>query len=342
MISSDEYWMRKALQMAKKGRGLCSPNPMVGAVVVKDGKLIGKGYHQKAGEAHAEVNALRSAGAIAEGADVYVTLEPCCTFGRTPPCTSALLKAKVRRVIIGCMDANPNHRGKAVKILGEGGIEVSSNILEKECRLLNEHFFWWIQEKRPYVCLKMAMTLDGKIATKSGDSQWITGAAARNYVQKLRKLADAIMVGGETARLDNPSLKVKSPKNWPMQPKPYIWTSRELPDSLSIKSECRAVKPQTQKEWIAFLSKLGRENCSVLLLEGGGELAASALQAGIVNKVYFFVAPKILCGRSSRPVVSGENPSGLADALPIEDMKCKKVGDDFLWTGYYKNVYRNY
>ena len=172
---TDEYWMRLALIEAEKGWGLCSPNPMVGAVVVKDGEKIGIGYHHRAGEAHAEVLALREARAAAQGADLFVTLEPCCTQGRTPPCVEAILRAGIRRVVIGCLDQNPAHGGRGVTILREAGLEVVSGVLEEDCLKLNEHFFWWINQRRPFVYLKMAMSLDGKIALPDGSSKWITG-----------------------------------------------------------------------------------------------------------------------------------------------------------------------
>jgi diaminohydroxyphosphoribosylaminopyrimidine deaminase/5-amino-6-(5-phosphoribosylamino)uracil reductase len=332
--------MRKALRLAKKAWGRTSPNPMVGAVVVRDGAEVGAGYHHKAGTPHAEPNALRAAGEQAQGATIYVTLEPCCTYGRTPPCTEAILKAGISRVVIGCVDPNPDHAGRGIEQLQAAGLEVTQGVLEAECLELNEAFFWWITHRRPFVLLKMAMTLDGKIATAGGQSQWITGPAARSRVQRMRQWCDAIMVGGETVRLDDPSLTVRSPKSWPCQPQPLIWTSRPLPSDCQVAQRgARTVKPETAEEWVTLLDELGQEGVTALLLEGGGELAASALSARIVNRVAFFVAPKILGGRSSRPVVGGAERASLDEAWQLAQTHCERVGEDFLLQGLCTDVY---
>ena len=326
---NDSKYMLEALEEAEKAYGICSPNPMVGAVVVKDGRIVGRGHNTIAGLPHAEPNALDDAGDAARGATLYVTLEPCSTFGRTPPCTQRIIASGVSRVVIGALDDNPNHRGVGVGILRDAGIDVTCGVLEKEGRRKNEDFFWWITKKRPFVILKMAMTLDGKIATQSGDSKWVTGSKARSYVQWLRRGSDAVMVGGNTFELDKPSLTVREPDGWTRQPHRFVWTSRELKaDGFEI------AKPLSSEEWLAFLRRLGAENIKQLLLEGGGELAANALRAGIVNQIQFFIAPKILCGRGSRPVVGGDNPLKLAEALKINGMESKMIGDDLLVTGY--------
>ncbi|NMA19482.1 MAG: bifunctional diaminohydroxyphosphoribosylaminopyrimidine deaminase/5-amino-6-(5-phosphoribosylamino)uracil reductase RibD [Lentisphaerae bacterium] len=343
---TDEYWMRLALIEAEKGWGLCSPNPMVGAVVVKDGEKIGIGYHHRAGEAHAEVLALREARAAAQGADLFVTLEPCCTQGRTPPCVEAILRAGIRRVVIGCLDQNPAHGGRGVTILREAGLEVVSGVLEEDCLKLNEHFFWWINQRRPFVYLKMAMSLDGKIALPDGSSKWITGLEARRQVQRLRQLAGAIMVGGKTARQDNPGLRVIEPPDWPRQPQVCIWSSRLLESDLRIVKEATTApilcKPTSQAEWVSFLQELGQKDCTFLLLEGGGELAAAALGANIVNKVGFFVAPKLILGRDAIPVTGGKSVATLAGALSLDNLNCERFGQDLLITGYCEHVYRNH
>lgn len=334
--------------MAQRALGLCSPNPMVGAVVVRAGELVGEGYHHQAGCPHAEPLALAAAGELARGATLYVTLEPCSTWGRTPPCTDAIIKAGIKRVVIGCVDQNPKHAGVAIAKLQQAGIEVSVNVLEGPCRRLNEAFFWWIMTQRPFVCLKMAMTLDGRIASAAGQSQWISGPAARLAVQKMRRWADVVMAGGETVRHDDASLRVRQPAAWPRQPLRVVWTSAPaLPDGLKMLHDGGPApilaKPRSREEWLAFLSGLGRHEqrpATALLLEGGGELAASALRAGIVNKIAFFVAPKILCGRGSRPVVGGDDPLSLAEALNLINLRSRKVGDDLLITGYCEDVYR--
>ncbi len=340
---NDIFWMQCAIEQAKLGFGLTSPNPIVGAVVVKDGQLIGQGYHHKAGTPHAEPNALddalRNAPNAVKGATLYVTLEPCSTFGRTPPCTKRIIEEGIARIVIGTLDKNPLYCGAAVKILQDSGIDVDTGVLEEECEKMNETFFWWITQKKPFVLLKMAMTLDGRIATANGSSQWITGSAARAKVQEMRRWADAIMVGGTTVLADNPSLTVRSPANWPCQPRRFVWTSqKQLPANCKLLTDGNPppelVKPVSPEEWSLFLQELGKQNVTALLLEGGGELAASALQAGAVNKVAFFVAPKILGGRNARPVVGGMDTLSLDDALALNDFQAQPIGNDILLTGY--------
>ena len=301
--------MLKAVALAEKAWGQTSPNPLVGAVVVKDNKIIGQGYHHRAGEAHAEVNALADAGNATKGADIYVTLEPCSTFGRTPPCTQAIINAEIKRVFIGSVDPNPAHAGKAVEILENAGIETVCGIEKDTCDNLNETFFHWITNKKPFVILKMAMTLDGKIATAEGKSKWITGPDARQRVQRLRQWCDAIMVGGKTVRKDSPGLIVREAgKDW-KQPLKLIAT-HSMNDNDLLKyfpdSTARAICPQSPEAWQNLLMELGKDNITALLIEGGGELAAEVLNAGIVNKIEFHIAPKILGGKNSRPVIGGK------------------------------------
>ncbi|MDD4098035.1 MAG: bifunctional diaminohydroxyphosphoribosylaminopyrimidine deaminase/5-amino-6-(5-phosphoribosylamino)uracil reductase RibD [Lentisphaeria bacterium] len=338
--------MQLAFRQALRGWGRCSPNPLVGAVVTDDrGRIVGRGYHHQAGCPHAEPLALDQAGAAARGGVLYVTLEPCSTWGRTPPCTERAIAAGVRRVVIGCLDANPAHRGAAVAILSEAGIEVTTGVLEQACTRLNEAFFWWIKYRRPFVLLKMAMTLDGRIATSGGQSQWITGPPARRFVQRLRRWADAVMAGGDTVRLDNAALTVRTPAGWPRQPLRIVWTSRpEFPAEARILCADPArppmfAKPSTTPQWLEFLRGLGERGVTALLLEGGGELAAAALQAGMVNQIAFFVAPKILGGRDSRAVVGGASPASLAEAIDISGRQFRSIGQDLLITGYCSNVY---
>ena len=341
-IDNDSKWMREALMEAARGRGLCSPNPMVGAVIVgADGACLSRGYHRQAGCAHAEINALKGlpAGADLADATLYVTLEPCTTWGRTPPCCDAILKAGIRRVVIGCLDDNPKHGGAAVERLRAAGVEVRVGVLETDCRRLNEHFFWWITRRRPWVVLKMAMSLDGRIALPDGTSKWITGPASRQRVQELRQLAGMIMVGGQTARMDDPSLTVREPADWPRQPVAAVWTRQPLPPTLSLlrqqNRQVITVQADTKVAWDAFLSEWGAKDITMLLLEGGGELAANALSCGIVNQIQFFIAPKIIGGRDSVPVVGGAAPATLADALRLRDIRIETVGDgEMLYVGY--------
>lgn len=342
--AADCRWMRRALGLARRAWGRTSPNPLVGAVVVRDGVPVGEGYHHAAGTPHAEVHAIAAAGERADGSTLYVTLEPCCTQGRTPPCTDAIRRAGIRRVVVGCTDANPRHAGRGCALLESWGVEVTTGVLEPACVALNEAFFWWIRQRRPFVLLKMAMTLDGRIATAAGESRWVTGPAARRRVQRWRQWADAIMVGGTTVIADDPALTVRQPRGWARQPLRCVWSSRPVPSDRAVAADPEhpplVAKPLTPAEWLAFLADLGRRDVTALLLEGGGELAAAALRAGVVNQVAFFVAPKILGGRGSRPVVGGPDPVRLADALALDRLRAERVGEDLLITGYCTNVHR--
>ncbi|MBN2451512.1 MAG: bifunctional diaminohydroxyphosphoribosylaminopyrimidine deaminase/5-amino-6-(5-phosphoribosylamino)uracil reductase RibD [Lentisphaeria bacterium] len=343
VATEDRQWMRRALGLARRAWGRTSPNPMVGAVVVRDGVCVGEGYHPAAGQPHAEALALDEAGGLAAGATLYVTLEPCCTHGRMPPCTDVILRAGVARVVAAVTDPNPVHCGRGVAVLRQQGVTVDVGVLEEPCRVLNESFFWWIRRRRPFVLLKLGTTLDGRIATADGQSRWITGASSRRQVQRLRQWADAIMVGGETARLDNPSLTVRVPARWPRQPRRFVWTSRALDPSSALMRDGTApaetAKPESTVEWLDFLGGLGQQDVTALLLEGGGELAASALRAGIVNKVAFFVAPRILGGRGSRPAVGGRDPLSLDEAVVLDGLRVRHVGEDVLLVGYPVDVH---
>ena len=281
--------MSLALSEAEKAWGLTTPNPMVGAVAVKDGEVIGKGYHHRAGCPHAERELMAECGDALRGADVYVTLEPCSTVGRTPACTEGLISAGVKRVIVGCEDPNPRPRGRGLEILRAAAIEVESGVLEKECRELNRAFFKWITTNRPFVLLKMAMTLDGKIADSTGESKWITGELARSRVQYLRRWADAVMITGGTLRRDKARLTVREPADWPKKLHRIIATERmssdELrsyfPDDPDVRTACIGGRA----DWDRLLTELGSSGITALLLEGGGELAGSALESGIVEAV---------------------------------------------------------
>jgi len=339
-LPEDAAWMRRALALARRAWGRTSPNPLVGAVVVRDGALAGAGWHRRAGTPHAEVHALAAAGAAARGATLYVTLEPCCTTGRTPPCTETILRAGIRRVVVGCADPNPQHAGRGLEQLRAAGIEVVCGVEETACRRLNEAFFHWITTGRPFVLLKMAMTLDGRIATAGGESQWITGPPARARVQRLRQGADAILVGGETVRRDDPALMVRTPQRWWRQPRKLVWTRRppeSYPAALKIWADPanppEFAHPATAAEWDALLRNLGGRGVTALLVEGGGELAGALLRAGAVNRVEFHVASKLLGGRGSRPVVGGPDPAYLTEALPLRELETRRLGEDVLITG---------
>lgn len=339
--SIDEFWMKKALALARKGLGRTSPNPTVGAVIVSGGKIIGKGYHKRAGCSHAEVEAVQSAIASCAGATLYVTLEPCSTFGRTPPCTDLIIKTGFKRVIAGIQDPNPKHAGKGIEILRNAGIEVLCGVLAEKCFAINEHFFYWIQTGFPFVTLKMAMTLDGKIATSEGESKWITGETARKRVDFLRLCSDAVLVGENTAIKDRPSLNVRS-GNFRKTPRRLVATSRLSADYLAEimppGSSPEPIKARTKDEWLAVMKRLGEENVTSILVEGGGELAYSLLETDMVNKVEFHIAGKILGGRNSIPVIGGDSDFTLAHAPRLKNLKVWRLGEDIAVSGYLKSI----
>ena len=423
--------------LARRGYGTTSPNPMVGAVLVKGGKIIGHGWHRRAGGPHAEIGALRDAqkcGRSPRGATLYVTLEPCCTHGRTPPCTDAIIAAGIKRVVVGATDPNPKHSGRAFKILKCAGIEVASlgkgrarhsvravsllarqrraedcapcQKLADECVRLNESFNHWIVHRTPFVTVKAAMTLDGKIATASGESKWITGEAARACGMKLRQGADAVLVGINTILADDPSLtfrlnarskgniehptpinreqasniqhpkprrivldsmartplaaKVVSDKHAALTtivvgkraPKnrmaalakrvnvivaPVKKVGRVTPcapfsgdNSRSRRAEDCAPYQQIDLRWL--MRRLGAENVTSLLVEGGGKVNASFLLGGLAQRVSFFYAPKILGGRDSRKAVAGDGARSLAEVIRLRDVEWKRLGPDLLLT----------
>jgi diaminohydroxyphosphoribosylaminopyrimidine deaminase/5-amino-6-(5-phosphoribosylamino)uracil reductase len=395
--------MQVALRMAKRGCNTTSPNPMVGAVLAKGGKVIGCGWHRRAGLPHAEIEALRDAqkrGHPPRGATLYVTLEPCCTHGRTPPCTDAILAAGIKRVVIGATDPNPKHAGKGFKILRRAGIEAillgsagvppansstrsqttrrrdagapRTDALANECAKLNEAFNHWIVHRTPFVTVKVAMTLDGKIATASGESKWITGEKARAHGMKLRQGSDAILVGINTILADNPNLTARAKMEdgrWKMV-KPIrriiLDSLARMPLTAKVMSDefatlttivvskfapknrvaalarcvnvltaplAKSSSPVTRHpslDLLWLLKKLGAENVTSLLVEGGGEVNASFLLGGFAQRVAFFYAPKILGGRDSRKAVAGEGAKSLADALQLQDVEWKRLGPDLL------------
>lgn len=328
-----EKMMRRALRLAEKARGFTAPNPVVGAVIVKNGKIIGEGWHHKAGCPHAEIEAIRSAGKKSlKGADLYVTLEPCCTAGRTPPCTSAIIEAGFARVFSGCTDPNGKHAGKGFEILRAAGIETVNGILEKQCMEANRAFFHFITEKRPLVILKMASTLDGKTATSCGNSQWITSADARKRVQKLRTNSDAVMVGSGTFRTDSPALTVRTPAGKVIRtPLRIVATSH--PEKLDLPDGWECADLKMEGAWQVLLDDLGKRGVMQLLIEGGGDLAASALAAHAVDEIEFHYAPKILGGAGSHTICDGKDPVFLTEAIPVENLKISRCGKDFIVTG---------
>ncbi len=367
---SEEQYMRRAIALAKQGEGWVHPNPLVGAVIVKDGHIIAEGYHQRCGEAHAERNALAALTESAAGATLYVTLEPCCHQGRTPPCTEAIIEHRIGRVVIGSGDPNPKVAGRGADILRDAGICVEENFLKSECDALNPVFFHYITTKTPYVILKYAMTMDGKIATKTGASKWITGETARNAVQQMRHACMGIMVGIGTVLADDPMLNcrleggrdpvriicdshlriplnsqiVRTARQYetilvcalPELPIGQVTESGDLPKKalalLEAGNTVLNVPSQMSGVDLNLLMQiLGEREIDSILLEGGGTLNESALRAGIVQEVCVFVAPKVFGGTAASPVM------GKGVALPEEArqfrLKCsEQLGDDLLLT----------
>jgi diaminohydroxyphosphoribosylaminopyrimidine deaminase / 5-amino-6-(5-phosphoribosylamino)uracil reductase len=368
----DMDYMRRALELAEKGIGRTNPNPLVGAVIVMDGRIIGEGWHEEYGQAHAEVNAINkaktntagSAAGNVEAATVYVNLEPCCHYGKTSPCTELLIRERVRRVVVGALDPNPLVAGKGVQRLREAGIEVTVGVLGRECRKLNEVFFHYIQKRRPFVVLKAAMSLDGKIAAPSGESKWITEEPARRDVQLLRNRYSAIMVGVGTVIQDDPELTCRleegrNPRriildsglrippeskvltNKQKNPTTIVCTERASPENASrIKASgaellyCRSRDGHIDLE--DLMEKLGGLSIDSILLEGGAAVNDSAFSQGIVDKVILYVAPKIIGGEKSKTVVGGQGIGGLDQAYPLHIDSMERVGEDMKITAYRK------
>ena len=356
----DEKYMAMALELAVKGRGWTSPNPMVGAVIVKDGRVIGKGLHEKYGQSHAERNALADCSESPEGADIYVTLEPCCHHGKQPPCTDALIEAGIRRVIVGSGDPNPLVAGKGIEILKKHGIEVKEGILKDECDALNKVFFHYIKTGTPYVTMKYAMTMDGKIAAYTGESKWVTGEKAREHVQMQRHINSGIMVGVGTVLADDPMLTCRIPggKNpvriicdsrlrTPLTSQ-IVRTAGTVPTLIATcctetskhealhEAGCRIVtvgEKNGQVNLKELMERLGREKLDSILLEGGGTLNWSALESGIVQKVQAYIAPKLFGGASAKTPVEGHGYPSPASSLRLADSTITLLGDDFLIEG---------
>lgn len=354
-----EEYMREALELAKKAMGFTSPNPMVGAVIVRDGEIIGKGYHKKYGDLHAERNAFAYCdenGIDCNGADMYVTLEPCCHHGKQPPCTDAVIAHGIKRVFIGSADPNPLVAGKGTQILRDHGIEVTENVLRDECDTINEIFFHFITTGLPFVTMKYAMTLDGKIACYTGQSKWITGEAARAHVQKERLRHSAIMVGVGTVLADDPLLTCRlengrdpvriicdSSLRTPLDSN-IVKTANNVPTIIATISDdsnralqyeshgCRIIKTASNEGHIdlcELMKILGSEKIDSILLEGGGELNWSAMKAGIVSKVQAYVAPKLF-GGSGRSPVSGTGVPTPDMAFMLEKSRVSHIGEDIL------------
>lgn len=358
--SADERYMAQALELARRALGRTTPNPAVGAVVVKDGIVVGEGFHPKAGEPHAEIFALRQAGIKAQGGTLYVTLEPCCHSGRTGPCSTAVIAAGISRVVAGCRDPNPRVDGGGFAQLTAAGVKVESGVLGAECRRLIAPFAKHVMTGLPYVTLKAGITIDGAVATASGESQWITGAESRSAVHRLRDTHDAIMVGSGTVLADNPRLTTRLPHGDGRNPLRLIVDSTlRIPSSAALLSEAgqtlilttaaasAADEARLRSEKVEILRvggtsgsvdlhdamrQLGARGVQSILLEGGGSLHHSALHAGIVDRLCIFIAP-LLLGGSGIPVFNGLGVAGLKDAFRLRQVAVTRYGDDLLLDG---------
>ncbi len=359
----DLFFMKRALSLAAKAKGATSPNPMVGAVIVKDGRIIAEDYHKKAGEPHAEALAISKAGKRAKGSTLYVTLEPCChTDKRTPPCTKAIINSGIKRVFISMKDPNPKVFGKGIEELKNHGIEVYSGILEEKAKKLNEAYIKFITTKTPFVILKTAMTLDGKIATPEGQSKWITGERARKIVHEMRGSVDAILTAIGTVKADNPELtaRIKGVKKQPIRividpdleipidykilntpPETIIVTRKHNIETKNQKKDILVTKGVKMIEYdgdrvdLRWLMKILGENSIIsVMIEGGSSLNAYALQDKIVDKIVFFIAPKIIGGKNSISAVGGDIFCRLENAYRVKDIKIKRLGDDLMIEGY--------
>ncbi|GBD38804.1 Riboflavin biosynthesis protein RibD [bacterium HR37] len=363
---TDQKYMSLALRLARRAEGMTSPNPVVGAVLVKEGKVIGRGYHKKAGFPHAEIEALLDAekkGYRVSGSTLYVTLEPCCHRDkRTPPCVEAIIRSGISRVVVGTLDFNPKVKGKGIEILAREGIDVRVGILEERCREINEAFFKYITTKLPFVILKLAATIDGKIATFTGDSKWIGSERQRRYAHKLRSKVDAIMTGIGTVLQDDPQLNVRLGKGFFRQPVPVILDSNlRIPlesrifkvhvspiiatTSLASLEKLRRLEDMgvrvivTDKDesgrvdLVDLVKKLGEMEITSVMIEGGSEVAATSLKKGVVDKVVFFYAPKII-GADGVSMIGKLNISRVGEAIPIERLRLRSIGEEFLVEGY--------
>ena len=366
----EEKYMRRAIELAKKGSGHVNPNPLVGAVIVRDGEIIGEGYHECYGQLHAERNAIANAkkrGNSLEGSTIYVTLEPCCHYGKTPPCTEAIIEEKIARVVVGSDDPNPLVSGKGFQMLREKGIEVIPHFLKEKCDAMNHVFFHYIRTGTPYVAMKYAMTMDGKIACYTGDSKWVTGEESRAHVQTLRNHYKGIMAGIGTVLADDPMLNCRieggrdpiriiadSHLRIPMDSQLVRTAGQQplivacLPDAdeekaaqlqekgvevLRIPGVTTADITEEQKEVISLpvlMKELGARKIDGILLEGGGQLNESALEAGIVDRIYCYIAPKIFGGAQAKTPVEGQGLTRAADAWQFNRIGMQEFGQDIL------------
>lgn len=356
--------MKIALDLAKKGEGLTSPNPMVGAVIVKEGKVVGTGFHKAFGEAHAEVAAIDEAGASAKGATLYVTLEPCNHTGRTPPCTGKIVDANISRVVAAMKDPNPDVKGGGIDYLKQHGIDIVLGVCKDKAKKLNEAFIKYVGTKRPFVIIKCAATLDGRIATKTGDSRWVSGKESRAFVHRLRHAADAIMIGINTVKQDDPSLttrlndlkghdpfRIILDTHLAISENAKVLRLNSASDTIIVTGNSISEKKKAQIEnkririikspvkdglidLDSLMDRLGDFGITSVLIEGGSRVIAKALDEKIVDKIIFFYAPKIMGGDDGVPVCKGQGPDLMNDCIPVKDINVRRFGDDVMIEGY--------
>lgn len=356
-MASDNHYMRIALALAAKALGRTSPNPMVGAVIVKNGSIVGQGYHHKAGTPHAEIHALREAGSAAEGAILYVTLEPCAHYGRTPPCADAIIKAGIKRVVMATRDPNPLVAGRGNDALRQAGIATTIGVMEQDANRLNEVFNKFITTAKPFVVLKCAMSLDGKIATRTGHSQWITGPEARLFGHRLRDRYDAIMVGMGTVSADNPLLTARLPGGDGQNPlriildshgriplESKVITDKSAPTLVAVTTQAAARKiaaleaagvtvlvtepHKGRVDLASLMDELGKRQVTSILIEGGASVAAAAVEEKLVDKVHFFLAPMIIGGCAAPGPVGGRGIAQLQEAVRLHGILTERLGHD--------------
>ncbi|MEW5908797.1 MAG: bifunctional diaminohydroxyphosphoribosylaminopyrimidine deaminase/5-amino-6-(5-phosphoribosylamino)uracil reductase RibD [Thermodesulfobacteriota bacterium] len=365
----DRYFMKTALRLARKGEGYASPNPLVGAILVKEGRIVGKGYHQRHGAPHAEVNAIQNAGRLAKESTLYVNLEPCNHFGKTPPCTQAIIEAQIKRVVVAMKDPNPEVKGKGIPFLEARGVSVTLGVCEDEAKRLNEAFIKHCVTKRPFVTAKCAATLDGRIATKNGDSKWISNEKSRRFVHQLRHASDAVMVGINTILRDDPLLTTRMSGKRGSDPVRII-----LDTHLSIPETARVLRAESESDTLivignrdrfdanqiekkakieqgrnrilqaptknnridlnALMTILGKQGISSILLEGGSRVFGSALSDDIIDKIILFFGPKLLGGDDGIPICRGVGPESMSQSIPVNHVRCRRFGEDIMIEGY--------
>lgn len=365
---ADDQFMKRAIKLAEKGRGKTSPNPMVGAVLVKNGQIIAEGHHEAPGKPHAEVLALNKAGNKARHATLYVTLEPCCIWGRTPPCTGMIINAKVAEVVVGLIDPNPKVSGKGIRELRMAGIEVKTDLLADEIAVQNEKYVCYMSKGRPFVMVKVAASLDGKTATTAGESQWISGEQSRQQVHRFRDEYDAVLVGIGTVLKDDPLLTTRIPNRKTRNPVRVIidseakisfntrivTTAREVPTIIATTERAPMEKMKTLQELglsvlvlpsrngrldlIQMFRALAEREISSVMVESGAELNAALFEAGLVDKLTIFYAPKVIGGLKAPGMVEGRGIENLSDALNFDIAEIKRLGDDLMVVAYPKAV----